>query len=169
MKMILMGLGALIVLGGAGAGVYFYFINPAEASVSEEASAKAEKLKAEKDAKKDKGGHGDGHGKGASFVELDPLVLPIVDNDGVSQVVSLVVVIEVPDEAAKKELEAVMPRLKDAFIQEMYGVLSKEAALKGGVLQVSYIKQRLNTISTDVLGAEKFSDVLLQVVQQRPI
>lgn len=165
MKMILMGLGALIVLGGAGAGVYFYFMNPAEASVSEEASAKAEKLKAEKDAKKDKGGHG----KGASFVELDPLVLPIVDNDGVSQVVSLVVVIEVPDEAAKKELEAMMPRLKDAFIQEMYGVLSKEAALKGGVLQVAYIKQRLNTISTDVLGAEKFSDVLLQVVQQRPI
>jgi flagellar FliL protein len=165
MKKILIALGALVVLGGGGAGAYMYFVKPAEASVSDEAAAAAEKLKAEKAAQKDS----HGHGKGAAFLELDPLVLPIVDHEGVSQVVSLVVAIEVADDAAKKDLEIRVPHLKDAFIQEMYGALSSHAALKDGVLQVGYIKERLNAISTEILGADAFSGVLLQVVQQRPI
>lgn len=164
MRMILLGVGALLVIGG-GVGAYFYFMKPAEASVSDDAAVKAEELKKEKEAKKS-GGHGEA---GAAFVELDPLVLPIVDSEGVTQVISLVVALEVPSEEAKKEVEAVMPRLKDAFIQEMYGVISKEAALKGGVLQVGYLKERLNEISTHVLGEDMFSGVLLQVVQQRQI
>jgi flagellar FliL protein len=164
MRMILIAVGALLVLGGGAAGAYFYFMQPAEAAVSEEASAAAEKAKEEKHAKK-----GGGHAEKSEFVELDPLILPVVDNEGVSQVISLVVAIEVGSAEAKKEVEAVIPRLKDAYIQEMYGLLSKQAVLKGGVLQVSYLKEKLNKISTEVLGEEGFNDVLLQVVQQREI
>lgn len=165
MRMILLALGALVVLGGGAAGAYFYFVKPAEASTGAEIEKGHEEAKAEKHAKKG----GGGHGAEAFYVELDPLILPIVDNDGVSQVVSLVIAIEVEDDATKKEFEAQIPRLKDAYIQEMYGVLSKHAALKGGVLQVTYLKERLNQISAKVLGDEKYFDVLLQVVQQREI
>lgn len=158
MRMILIALGALIVLGGGGAGAYFYFMKPAEASA-------VDKLEDEKHAKEEKG-HGDGH---YEFVELDPLILPIVDKNGFSQTVSLVVVLEVADAEAKGHVEAITPRLKDAFIQDMYGALSKHAALKGGVLQVQMLKSRLNKISTRVAGEDQINDVLLQVVQQRPI
>lgn len=158
-----MALGALIVLGGGAGGAYLYFMKPAEASLSDEAAAKAEEVKKEKEAKKD------AHGKGAAFVELDPLVLPIVDSEGLSQVISLVVALEVPDDKAKAELEGMIPRLKDAFIQDMYGMLSREAALKDGILQVGYIKERLNAVSAEVVGPDKVNGVLLQVVQQRPI
>lgn len=153
--MIMMLVGALVVLAGGGAGAYFYFMQPAEASAPEgedhEVAKKEEK-------------HEDVH---YEYVELEPLVLPIVDKKGVSQVVSLVVALEVDghgDDVRKME-----PRLKDAYIQELYGMLNEHAALKGGVIQVGYIKSKLKDISQEVLPEGGIHDVLLQVVQQRPM
>ena len=108
-------------------------------------------------------------GGAAEFVELSPLVLPIVDNDGVSQTVSVVVALEVADSGAAETVKAMQPKLTDAYIEDMYGVLSEHAALKGGVLQVSMIKKRLNKITNYVLGDDVVQGVLLQVVNQRPI
>lgn len=161
MRIAIIAVVALLALGGAGAGAYLYFMKPAEASAGDEAH---EIEKGHEEAKKD--AHG---GPAVHFVELDPLVLPIVDNNGVSQVVSLVIALEVADEKKAEEVKAMAPRLKDAFIQDMYGVLNRYAALKGGVVQVSTIKERLNKISTEVMGEGMIDDVLLQVVQQRPI
>jgi flagellar FliL protein len=133
-------------------------MKPAEASLSED-------LDEHKDAKKEDA-HDNPH---YEFVELDPLILPIVDQNGISQTVSLVIILEVPDAEAKHKVEAIAPRLKDAFIQDMYGALNRHAALKGGVLQVGTLKSRLNKVSDEVAGEDTVHDVLLQVVQQRPI
>src|SRR5262245_21071958 len=116
---------ALLVLGGGGAGAYFYFMQPAEASAGPDSGDDhGAKKKDEKHAKKG------GPGEEVTFVELDPLIMPIVDNTGVTQVVSLVIALEVPNKEMAKEVEALSPRLKDAYIQDMYGVLNKYAALK---------------------------------------
>lgn len=161
MKKIMIMLVALLLIGGGGAGAYFYFMKPAEAAQTEgEIDKKAEKKSAKKE--KDDKAH-------VEFVELDPLILPIIDDSGVVQTVSLVIAIEVsaPENAGK--VNALAPRLKDAYIQEMYGVLNKHAALKGGIIQVNILKERLNEISAKVLGEDVVDDVLLQVVQQRPV
>lgn len=158
MRMVIIGVLALLVLGGGGAGAYFFFMKPAEASAGPEA-------KAEEHAKK-----GEDHAAPAvEFVELDPLLLPIIDEKGVTQTVSLVISLEVSDVAKAEEVKKLAPRLTDAYIQDMYGVLNRHVALKGGVIQVSTIKARLNKISKEVLGEDMVNDVLLQVVQQRPI
>lgn len=139
-----------------------YFVStPAEAAIEEEVG---------KHAQKDDHGSG-GHGDSAhyEYVELDPLILPIIDEYGVNQVVSLVVSIEVADAAAAEKVKKLSPRLKDAYIQDMYGILNRHAALKGGVVQVDKLKKRLNKVSRDVMGEDVVHDVLLQVVQQRPI
>ena len=121
-------------------------------------------------AQETKDGHGGGHGTGGTeFVELDPLVLPVIDNRGVTQTVSLVIALEVSTLEKVDQVKKLTPRLKDAYIQDMYGVLNNHAALKGGVVQVGAIKERLNKITADVLGEDMVDDVLLQVVQQRPI
>ena len=117
---------------------------------------------------------GGGDSGGAEYVELDPLMLPIVDDDGVSQVVNLVVALEVGDALAADKVKSLKPKLIDAFITDMYGVLNRHAALKGGVLQVGYIKDRLYKVSKDIVGYDEedhalVNGVLLQVVQQRPI
>ncbi len=161
----------LIVLGGGGGGAYYYFVMmPAAAQAAAEGGEDHESAEAQ--AKKESG-HGEegehGEKSQSEFVELDPLILPIVDNDGVSQVVSLVVAIEVADPTSKDKVKAMSPKLKDAYIQDMYGMLNQQAAMKGGVVQVAMIKQRLNEVTNEVLGDDVAQDVLLQVVQQRPI
>ena len=166
MRMILIAVVALLVLGGGGAGAYFYFSKPAEASAGEAAKEVAASHEKGKDEQNKGGGHGEG---GAEFVELDPLILPIIDSSGVTQTVSLVIALEVEDKVKAEEVKKLTPRLKDAYIQDMYGVLNKHAALKGGVVQVAAVKSRLTKITTDVLGEDMVSEVLLQVVQQRPI
>lgn len=119
------------------------------------------------------GGGGDdkkeGGGSNTEFVKLDPLLLPIIDDDGVQQVVSMVVAIEVEGIFNADKVKAMKPKLTDAYIQEMYGALNKHAAYKGGVIQVVAIKKRLNKVTDDVMGDEIDTEVLLQVVQQRPI
>ena len=151
---------ALIMLGGGGGGAYMYFMGSPAVAASVEKEP-------EKHAEKDK--DGDDHGKGYEYVELDPLILPIIDEYGVSQVVSLVVSIEVKDSKTADKVKKYAPRLTDAYIQDMYGVLNKHAALKGGVVQVQKLKKRLNKVSKKVMGDDVINDVLLQVVQQRPI
>lgn len=169
MRKIIIAVVALLMLGGGGAGAYFYFSQPAEASAGEAAADEIAKGHDEK-AKDAKGGHGGGHGTGGTeFVELDPLVLPVIDNRGVTQTVSLVIALEVGTLEKVDQVKKLTPRLKDAYIQDMYGVLNNHAALKGGVVQVGAIKERLNKITADVLGEDMVDDVLLQVVQQRPI
>ena len=117
------------------------------------------------------GGGGAAVAGGYEYVELAPLLLPIVDDDGVSQIINLVVSLEIEDPGAAIKAKAMKPKLTDAFIQDMYGVLNRHAALKGGVLQVGMIKKRLHDVSNEVMGGDHdaIHDVLLQVVQQRPI
>lgn len=145
---------ALVLLGGGGAGAYFYFQKPAEAAGGEHAKAAAKPKK-------------DSHAHSAVFVQMDPLILPVIGNNGVSQVLSLVIVLETSDEKYRAEIQSMAPRLKDAFIQDMYGVLSHSAMMQDGVLQVGILKDRLHKISNHVMGDGKVDQVLLQVVQQR--
>ena len=61
------------------------------------------------------------------------------------------------------------PRLKDAYIHDMYGVLNQKASLEAGVIKVDQLKERLNNVANKVLGDKKVNNVLIQVVNQRPI
>lgn len=161
MKMVMIALIAIMLLGGGAAGAYFYFSKPAEAAGGPVDEAK----KAEHEAKAAEAEEA----KVQEFVGLDVLVLPIIDENGVTQTVTMVVSLEVPDAAAAAEAKRFTPRLKDAYIQDMYGALNRKNVMKDGVLQVALVKERLNRVTKKVLGPEKVNDVLLQVVQQRTV
>lgn len=165
MKLAILAVLAIIILGGGGAGAYFYFGQPAQASIGE---TPAHQEAAEVDDEESADGEHAG-GKKHKFVELAPLILPVIDDGGISQIVSIVVVIEVEGDSNEKKVQSLEPRLKDAYIQELYGVLNRHDAMKDGVLQVGMIKERLGQISERVLGEGVMQEVLLQVVQQRPI
>lgn len=156
---------ALLMAGAGGVGGYFFFKQSAVASLGPvEVNAMSYKQKKELEEMSAKEML-----KELRFVELDPIILPILDQSGVSQVVTLVVSIEVfGDDNADYALH-LAPRLKDAFIQDMYGVLNRKASLEGGVVKVEQLKERLNRVSAKILGDSKVNGVLLQVVNQRPI
>lgn len=158
MKKIILCIVALVLVAGGGGAAFLFMQSPAEASLTEE--AKEAEQAALDAALADEPGE---------FVELDPLILPIISKKGVTQVVSLVVSLEVMGPADAERARLLTPRLKDAYIQDMYGVLNDRIALRGGVIRVDMIKKRLNKVSIEVLGEGVVKDVLLQVVQQRPI
>ncbi|MCB1557261.1 MAG: flagellar basal body-associated FliL family protein [Alphaproteobacteria bacterium] len=167
MKKLILGLVVLLLLGGGGAGAYFFFFaQKAEASVGAEDEHAAEQAKADHAKEKGSDGHGGG---GMEYVELAPLVLPIIDGNGITQTLNLVVVLEAESLKNKTTIEENEPRLNDAYIRELYGTLSKQIALEGGVLKVQVIKDRLRQVSDRVVGEDVVHDVLLQVVQQRPM
>ena len=100
------------------------------------------------------------------FVELSPLILPVIDARGVSQTVSLVVAVEVDSQEKADKVTKFSPRLTDAYLSDLYGTFSHKSP-ENGVIPISYLKERLNIMSTKVLGESVVSDVLVQVMQSR--
>jgi len=166
MKYITILLLAVVLIGAGGAGGYFFFQKQAIASLGEEKAGAVEAKRA-----RDKAARlSEKEAKNLRFVEMEPIILPIIDADGVSQVVTLILSLEVTSDKDAEYVEMLKPRLKDAYLQNMYGVLNRKASMDdGGIIKVDELKERLNRVSKEVLGAKKVNSVLLQVVNQREI
>ena len=108
----------------------------------------------------------DGEGPGVHFVELNPLILPVIDEYGLTQMVSLVVAVEVDSEEKVAKVNKLLPRLTDAYLSDLYGTFATKAP-KNGVIPISYLKKRMNKMSSKVLGEHVVDDVLVQVMQSR--
>lgn len=101
------------------------------------------------------------------YMELKPLVLPVITESGVTQQVSLIVSLEVPF-GKKAEVEVYEPRLADAYLQDLYGALGDGKAMtRNNVIDVQAVKDRLTKVTQKVLKEDQVHDVLLQVLQQR--
>ncbi len=105
------------------------------------------------------------------YYELSPLMLPVVNDDGIVQQVSIVISLELEEDMTRDDIRPYQPRLADAFIQDLYGVLGTGFGMVRGtdVIDVRLVKKRLSTITEHVVGPEMVHDVLLQVVSQRPM
>ena len=105
------------------------------------------------------------------YYEMSPLMLPVVGDKGIIQQVSIVISLELEEDLTRDDIRPYQPRLADAFIQDLYGVLGSGFGMIRGtdVIDVRLVKKRLSTITEHVVGPEKVHDVLLQVVAQRPM
>ena len=153
---------AMILLGGGGFAAFtFLGGKSAQASIDPKQAAKGQSNAETAAAKKASDAK-------VTFVKIDPLTLPIVNKSGVVQIVNISITLEVEDAEKAKEIERFTPRLKDAYIQDMYGALGSATALTtSGVIEVNTVKKRLNAVTEKVLGNDSVRDVLLQAVQQR--
>lgn len=155
--MIIMLVVGVLVIGGGAAG-YYFFMKPKDAEASIEEGADVAKKEVKKSSK-----------VLAEVIELEPLILPIIDANGASQTVSMVIALELDNPGVVSNLEQLKPRLKSAYIQDLYGILNSPATYKGGVVQVDALRQRINLISRNIIGEKDVHDVMLKVVQQRQI
>ncbi len=120
-------------------------------------------------------GSGSGPGAGAvsdstekpNYVQIPSMTIPIIGDSGVSQNVSLSVVIEATSVAAADDLRKKMPRLNDAYITSLYSLLNGHVAVREGVVQVGIVKKDLDAVSRKVVGDDKIKEILLQVVYQK--
>ena len=112
----------------------------------------------------------DGVIKPYEFVQIDPVILPIIGHNGATQSVSIVITLEFYNAKDAEKAGEIKPRLSDAFLTRLYGNVS-HIAMKAGmpVVNIMQVKHDLHEASAKVLGEEVKHDVLVEVLQQQKI
>ncbi len=151
MKKVVIIVLVLLLFGGGGAAGWFFFLKEdpeamAEAEVVEEPEPSA-----------------------PVYVRFNPLQLPLIGDDGIDQVIDIIVALEVPDDAAADQVIAMAPRLNDAILRDLYGVLHTNRIMRNGVVNVNAIKVRIVGVAQGIMGEELVRDALVQGVAQRPM
>lgn len=103
-----------------------------------------------------------------SFLQVGPIILPLVGETRVEQNILLVVSIEFGDEPTREQYKALMPRLNDAYLRALYGGIGKNDVVEGQIVNVNSVKAKLVKATAEVLGPNVAQDVLVQSVTQRP-
>jgi len=102
------------------------------------------------------------------YVDMKPIVLPIITEKGVTQQVSIAISLEVPY-GKTEPVKAMTPKLTDAYLSDLYAAMGSGIGLKkGSIVNVPIIKERLTKNTVRILGPDAVTDVVIQVVQQTP-
>lgn len=141
--LIIGGLAGLLAAGGGGG--YFVFVAGAKAEKSEKAEEEAPPPPPELPK--------------VTFFKLEPLNVPFSDANKPRRLM-LVVSLELRDDDAKARVEHLLPRLRDAFLQDLYSRPLESKA--GGQTDFDQIKWRLMARSETVLGANVVTGILVQ-------
>lgn len=111
-KLIIIGVGALLVLGGGGFAAYKFFFAKPDAPPA--AEGKAEAGKEEKKEEKKKDAHGKEEKVAPPFA-MEPFIVNLADPGG-KRYIKLTVSLDVKDDKLKKELETRMPQIRDSVL-----------------------------------------------------
>lgn len=145
---------ALLVLVGAGVGGYIMF-----------GKKKGEEEHAKEEEKKKPVGP-------PAFVQVGPLILPIVGETRIEQTVIVVVSVELADDPTKEAVRIYVPRLADAYLRALYGSVGRSDIIEGQLVSIPAVKAKLTAATHAVLdpivGKEMVNDVHIQNVTQRP-
>ena len=100
------------------------------------------------------------------FIELDPMVIPVIEGDRVAATVQIQLQLEISPQN-ESEVRRLLPRLGDAFIRDLNGYLPR-LMRREGFLDVDRIKQRLVIVAEKAIGPGLVDNVLVQSVSDRP-
>ena len=103
------------------------------------------------------------------FVNIGPLTVPVLGAERIDQFVTLMVALELSDMITAEAVRAQAPRLTDAFLTTIYGAIASGKVMSGGVLDVPQVKSKLGESASKVLGKGVIRDLLIQIVNQRPM
>lgn len=106
-------------------------------------------------------------GKDSFYVTMAPMILPVIDERGLQEVVSLVVAIEVKDEEGMQHVNDLAPKLNDAYMRALYGKIDGTVYRNGQFLDVTKLKAKLANATVNIMGQGAVKDVLIQDVNQR--
>ena len=85
------------------------------------------------------------------FVDIQPIILPVIERDAVTRQVGIVVTLELIDGQHADAVEPKRRQLTDAFIRELHTIYGWRSA-SDRVVDEPLIKRRLQTIADRVLG-----------------
>ncbi|MGB9153969.1 MAG: hypothetical protein WCD70_12890, partial [Alphaproteobacteria bacterium] len=124
---------------------------------------------AEEEAKPKKGGDDVSGGRFAGdpiYVHISPLVLPVIADDGVEQLVTIILDVQVKDFDTADDMHSNMPRVMDSLMRALYGGLGAGTLRQGKLANVNKVKTKAIEAVGEVVGSDKVIDVLVQGVSQ---
>jgi hypothetical protein len=101
------------------------------------------------------------------FVHIPPIVLPIIGNNGVEQLVNILLIVQVKDVDVASDLHNNMPRVIDSLLRHLYGELGEGSLRDGKLVSVVRVKRKAVSAVSEIIGADNIIDVLVQGVSQR--
>jgi len=102
----------------------------------------------------------------AQFVDLETINIAVIHNRRVEKHVVLQVSLEVANEETRARVAKALPRIKDAFIKDMYDYYAIIPSNRQGV-NVEAIKKRLKRTVKTVIRDGSVKDVLIQGAIER--
>lgn len=154
-KIIIILVVLIVVLGAAGGGLFFMGMLDEPLGLSKPENAQA-------------AGHGESSGEGSAaeqvaealFVQFEPISAPVVSNGRVKYQVLLTLSLQVADIGAKNDVNAVLPRLRDAMHTELFTapILRDEET---GVIDLVDLKKRVLGLTRDMVQSDGIEDVLI--------
>lgn len=150
-KMIIIAGGAVVLLGGGAGGLFATgMLDPLlgieKAEAQDEAAAAAAKELAE--------------AHEAIFVELAPMMAPVIVGSKVKQQVMLTLSVQVKNVGAKNDLVRIMPKLRDAMLSELFDKpLVRDQS--NGTLDIPGIKDRMLAVAHRLLEKDAVQDILI--------
>ncbi len=104
---------------------------------------------------------------GPTFIQLRPIILPIVEGNRVTRTAGLVLALELEKGKTALDFEPKRDKLRDAFITEIYTYIDQHSEATR-VLDVSALKARLQQTSDRVLGQGFVHAILVEQAFERP-
>jgi hypothetical protein len=142
-----------------------------------------EKPKAEKKAEGGEGGseHGGEKKKGKEkapydvsdgpensfYLKLDPMIMPVIGKDNVQETVSMIVALQISEQKNIAQISHLIPKIKDAYLNALYGNLNKASYRNGQFLDLGKLKSKLILVTEGFADRKVIQDVLIQGVSQR--
>ena len=103
------------------------------------------------------------------FLHLAPITLPVINDYGAQQIVTMLVDLHMNDLANAQKMQKEMPRIKDAVMQALYGGLADGTMRNANALDVPRIKTGIHETINRVFGGDHVREVLIQAVSQRKL
>ena len=129
------------------------------------ASGAAKAEQGEEGAEKGKSG---GFGAGdLVYVKLEPMVVPVISDNGAQQLVTFMIQLHVKDFNAADKLRSRMPQLTDAIFTALYGGLGQGSLRIGHQVNLPKVKKRIVEAVDKAIEPNLIEDVLLGGVGQR--
>ena len=102
-----------------------------------------------------------------SYVRLDPIFVPIITGDHVTEQVGITLMLQLVENKEKGDVEGKRIPLYDAFFRDLYGYFQDRAAASGRVDQ-TYLKARLLKTANRIVGPDLVKEVLIEQLFARP-
>ena len=159
MKKLLIALGILLMLTGATVGTLKVMkIGPFAEDGAEEDAASSEEAPPEKTGFMSR--------NTPVFYPLDPLIVPIFDDNKVVATIQIHVKLEVVGKDNMEKVSRLRPRISDALLRDLYGFLPRLIKSRNHV-DVAILKQRLKIMTDRAIGEGIVQDVLIQSISDQ--